>query len=501
MVSKELIFLLTSFSPKELKRFEDFLDSHYLNTNRKLLDLFRILKPHYPLFNNPKLTKENLFNELYPSKKYADPTIRNLLSDLNEAGESFLAFETFANDSFQKKDVLLHVLRERNMVSHFSKGIRELSERLESDGLCSSYFEKRFKLEDNKINFDITYGRNNNKDSIENRIHNISSSTKFLTLNFLMEIIERHIKTHFYKEKYNISEFPAFLSKIFECINIDSILATLEDDEYKGILMLYSCLYKMHNEPDNKKIYFDYKGTYQNCFRKLNKDERAFHNLYLINYCVLRVNDLDHTYNYANDLFKFYKELIEQEYYKTSGNQFLPANLYRAILVTALDIGQYSWAEQFMKSNYSNIHPKDRDNMINLGFFLFYGNTGQYEKAQNYLNNIKLDYFIFKYDEHLLKIKVFYELGMYEEGLCALRSFIEFIHNNTFESSSRKQMYLTFTKYAMKLFSCKLENNENELGYWEHHLHTVDNIIYKEWLLEKFGLELAKHNFSEKQLA
>lgn len=501
MVSKELILLLTSFKPNELKRFEDFLKSPYLNTNRKLIDLFLILKSHYPLFNNPKLTKESIFHELYPSKKYFDPTLRNLFSDLNEAGESFLVLEAFSNDAFEKENILMHVLRERNLVNHFVKIIQRSYERIDNCGLSSPYFEKRYKLENNRLNFNIIYDKSNSKDIIQKRIQHISSSTKFLTLNFLMEIVDRHVKTQVYTEKYNISTQPGFISDLFKCIDFDSIPSCFEEEEYKEILTLYSCLNQLNHQSEDNDVYLNYKKTYQKCFHKLSKDERSFHNSHLINFCVSKHNDLDHSYDYAKDLIVLYKELIDNEYYKTDENQFLPSNLYRAILVTALNLEQYDWAEQFMNTNYLNIHSKDRENTINLGFFLFFGYTGQYETSLKYLNNIKLDYFVFKYDEHLMKIKVFYELGMYEEGLCALRSFIEFIHNNTFESSTRKEKYLNFTKYALKLFTRKFENNENELGFLEYHLQSVDNIIYKDWLLEKLRRECKKSHFSQKQLA
>jgi len=307
MVSKELIFLLSSLSPKELSRFEDFLRSPYLNTNRKLIELFLILKTYYPLFNKSKLTKENIFQELYPQKKYYDATLRNLFSDLNEAGESFLVLEAFSNDSFQKEDILLRVLKERNLTNHFVKKINRSYKKVNESDLSSSYFEKRYKLENSRLNFNIIYDKNNNKETILQRLQHISSSTKYLTLNFLMEVIDRYIKTHVYAEKYNINLLPHFISNLFKFIDVDSISSSIQEEEYRDILTLYSCLYKMNNQGDTNNIYLDYKNTYQKCSFKLSKDERAFHNSNLINYCVSKYNELDHSYDYANDLMIFYK--------------------------------------------------------------------------------------------------------------------------------------------------------------------------------------------------
>ena len=489
MLSKELISLLKTFSPKEFKQFEQFLNSSYSNKNKKLVDLLLLLKASYPSFVDKHLTKEFLFKNIYPGKAYHDPTLRNLFSDLNDAAETFLSSEASKIDSFHGGETLLGILHERNLPAHFRKEMKHLDNQLAGEGLSCAYLEKKYTLENHKLNFRITYDNNIDRKAILKRIDHVNSSAKYLTSNFIIEIINRLIKINIYKEKYNADGSPAFLTELAKCIDFDLLLTIFDDTECSELLRMYSALNKMLQNKDDLNFYFRYKELYEKNTVILSRNERAFHNSYLINYCVSNLYTMEAGYDFRIDLFKLYKELVMHEYYKSDANDYLPADLFRAILITALNVKEYYWAQQFINTNYLKLHNKDKDNMISLGFFLLYGYTGKYEQSLNQLNKVKFDNFIFKYDEHLLKIKIFYELGMLCEGLDSIHSFREFVHNNTFESELRKKKYLNFINFAEKVFSSKLGNEKIDIDYLQFKLVEETNIVYKDWLLEKMRNE------------
>ena len=85
-----LIIVLRTITPDELKSLKTFLSSPYFNSLSKINELFEILKKFYPEFNSDSLTSEFLFKKLYPGKIYNYSTITNLISKMQKLIEEFL---------------------------------------------------------------------------------------------------------------------------------------------------------------------------------------------------------------------------------------------------------------------------------------------------------------------------------------------------------------------------------------------------------------------------
>lgn len=104
---------LQLLSKKELKAFGKWVNSSWSNSISNLAKLFNILKPHYPEFTHPKLTKRYLYNQLYPGKSYQDKGYLNLMSDLSLAVEDFLIHSHIENNKSLKEKIRLTVINER----------------------------------------------------------------------------------------------------------------------------------------------------------------------------------------------------------------------------------------------------------------------------------------------------------------------------------------------------------------------------------------------------
>ena len=83
MIKNNAILILKTFSDKEVSLFEDFLSSPFHNKNTKVTQFFNILRKFHPAYTDEKLSKENLFKELFGNVKYKESYVRNLFSDLN----------------------------------------------------------------------------------------------------------------------------------------------------------------------------------------------------------------------------------------------------------------------------------------------------------------------------------------------------------------------------------------------------------------------------------
>ncbi len=123
--------ILSILRPQELKSFERWLRSPWCNSQQKLHELFVILRPYHPNFDSPKLSKERLFDQLYPNHKYSVGWLRNLFSGLSQQAERFLKHQMLEKDDNLGEQLLLQGFRERHQTDWFQKRSQKLIEKLE----------------------------------------------------------------------------------------------------------------------------------------------------------------------------------------------------------------------------------------------------------------------------------------------------------------------------------------------------------------------------------
>lgn len=75
MKKNRAIEIISTFSAKEVKQFEEFLNSPFLNKNRKVVQLFDILKESHP---NYDISDANLFGRIFGNASYRKSYLRNL---------------------------------------------------------------------------------------------------------------------------------------------------------------------------------------------------------------------------------------------------------------------------------------------------------------------------------------------------------------------------------------------------------------------------------------
>jgi hypothetical protein len=95
MINAKFIKNLALLDIKQLDEFEKFLVSPYFLRRKNLPALFTILKKNYP---NYKVSKQVVYAEAFPGKKYNDVLMRKYLSELNNMLNDYLAVSGFQKD-------------------------------------------------------------------------------------------------------------------------------------------------------------------------------------------------------------------------------------------------------------------------------------------------------------------------------------------------------------------------------------------------------------------
>ena len=127
----KLVATLQLLTPTEFKSFHKWLQSPWANSNKKLVELYRILQKHYPEFTARTLTKEKLFIQLYPEKEYDDKWMRNIMAAMSKQVEKFLVHQRLEKEEVLKKKYLAEEFLERHKNDWYHREINSLIKLLE----------------------------------------------------------------------------------------------------------------------------------------------------------------------------------------------------------------------------------------------------------------------------------------------------------------------------------------------------------------------------------
>lgn len=124
MKQPKLYQLLSTFSKKEIRAFLLFIQSPYFNQSPVLLHLFEAIKPYYPHFDAPRLTKQAIYKKLKLSSPFNEKFINDRFSDLSKLVEEFMVIYFVRNNDKIKQQVLRTTLNQHNLDHQFCKKTR-----------------------------------------------------------------------------------------------------------------------------------------------------------------------------------------------------------------------------------------------------------------------------------------------------------------------------------------------------------------------------------------
>ena len=115
MIDSKVYIALSHLNAYELNSYRRYLDSPYFNVNESLITLFDIYVEFIKNPSQEELTKEAIWNILYPKKEYKDAKYRKVNSDLLKSFESFLAQKSFDDNKYLKNNLILEAVRKRKI--------------------------------------------------------------------------------------------------------------------------------------------------------------------------------------------------------------------------------------------------------------------------------------------------------------------------------------------------------------------------------------------------
>ncbi|MEM6380701.1 MAG: hypothetical protein AAF705_21135, partial [Bacteroidota bacterium] len=213
MHNSKLIKILKTLSPEEFRLLKKFLRSPFYNYTNSLVDLYEILRKHYPEFESPRLRKEKVFERLFPSTTYNDKKMRHTLSECTLLVEEFLVALKLREDQQLKKRILTEAYGQRNVYDLFERNTNELVEELENGPIGMETYSQLSTLHRHYYFHPLTKKNKLAVPSLDKAMQQLDQSFAFQKLKLSTEMRAR---SNYLQEDYAIKYFNSILDNAKE---------------------------------------------------------------------------------------------------------------------------------------------------------------------------------------------------------------------------------------------------------------------------------------------
>ncbi len=466
MQSTKLINILRTLKPLEIKRFGEFVNSPYFNTNSRLISLYNEIRKFYPEFQDKEFTKEFLFSKLFPKEKYKDETIRNYLSDLTELGEEFLSITNIQRDRFTYTKHLLMELNIRELDRHFEKNMKVAIASLEKRSIKDdTFYHDKFVLESEINLFNEIRGKFS--------LFEHQKQQDFLLKFFIIKLL----KIHCYMLNHNI-----YISdETYNLIYLEELLDHLKKTSYKDlpILEIYYLkllLYITQSEDNFHKL----KKLFLANVSLLGKEEQ--HNTFvtLTNYCTRKVQEGNRSF--YKDNFELRKLMITGDYYLRNR---IDTTMYKNAVKSAMRVKEFDWADKFADDFKEKIDQASKQSAFCYVKALVHFYRKDYRTSLEFLSKTGTEDFSNKIEIKNLSLKIYYETNEIDPLYSLIDSYRHFLNNNEFEKELHKIRNLNFLKFVHSLIKLKENPDDYLIVTMKKEIEQANPIIEKDWLLEK----------------
>jgi len=484
----KVLEILKTFSPEEIKQFGIFLNSTYCNKSKRVSRLFNSLINFYPDFDSDSLTDELLSKDISPSLIYKCSTMKVIFSKLLKAAENYLIINNILDKKFEANDILRAELFKRKLFKFIGSNLRDSEKELESNiGFDAYYYINKFRLATDKSNLFYIVKPQHNKNSIFSDINIVNERGRYLIYFFVTEMIKEYDNLITMQSKFNPGSDSGFILDFFERIDflelVNYLIKNSESKKYSGIFKTYLALLNAFRNFKNEEYYFEYRKQIIKNVNIFSMDERRFHFSRIMKYCILKRKAVLTSTNFDNELLKIYSYILKNEFYKSSVSDYIPAELFRNILLLGLRLKKYRWVIDFIKKYYKKLNPKRRKNIYNYSLAEYYFNRKMYKEALPYFHKVIPEDFMFKMDLKNLLLIAHFELKNYESALSLIDSYYHFLSKDKTLSIAQKKIYKSFANAVHRLIIEKTSPNKSFNYTLE--LSLKDDFPYKEWVNKK----------------
>ncbi|HMQ60348.1 MAG TPA: hypothetical protein PKE06_06755 [Flavilitoribacter sp.] len=462
MKKSKLLQLLKSFGRQEWRSFLDFVASPYFNTRKELTELARYLEGR--LTGNPADVpdKKAAFGHLFPDLPYDEKMMRYLLSDLFRLAARYLAVRRYEQQERRVQLDQLHCFIDHNQPKAYSRLRDKVEQSISELHLMDDdhYFHLFMLAEIEEHNFTLQKVRRNDPF--------IQMASDRLDAYFCLKKL---------KYSCNMLDRQAILQTDYNLTFTDEILGFLERKDFlnQDILRFYGAIFRSLKEENNEAHYFELRRLLRERAGNFSADDLRDIYYLAINFCARKIRKGEEAF--AREALELYLDGIERKVLFESGH--LSPFAFTNVVKLALRLQRFKWIEEFIRRYSPNLPERFRQNALHYNLAELYYYTRDYDKALEFLNQVKFSDLNYHLGSRVMLAKIYYETREDPALSSLLAAFTLFLKRNRAISDEIKQTYLNFCDILVRILRKDPENRTEIRSVVEN----TDRLTDRTWLM------------------
>lgn len=485
MIKCHFVDILKTFTPDELKKFRDYLDSPYFNKRKKLLELFDIIKDYYPLFTDENFSRERVFYKLYSGEKYNYGKINEGLSALYQLSISFIRQISFENNSVYPDVTFVEELRKRSLKNIFKLFIKNSDSKKDKFiDIDSNLFLKQYLLQIESINFEFSYDKFNKKEKVEEFISKLGKIIISISNFYISEIVALCVTKFNYSAPYADLQEGIF-KEIYKSGVIDKLTGIIKPfNQYNSYLELLTYYLEAINHLNDNSKYYDYKQKVFENIKRMSIDDIGYHLTCLQNYCVIKKKSNNNKEEFTTEHLNLQETILEKKLFINNKTQFFIKEQFLN-MVTNYDTRKDKDKIKNLLGYIKYLHPDFREDLKLYAEAYYFFHNYSYSNSLECLIRISSLDKTFEEKINNLWVRNLYEMGNYSECMDKINLLRKNYRNNSFLNKKVVSSELSFLSNLENLIKIRDNTGKFDAEYLKNQLDKTESIPSKEWLIEK----------------
>jgi hypothetical protein len=452
MQNSKLFDVLHKFDRTKINNFCEYLNIYNRKSENKAIKLFQVIEKYFPNLDSPELSKIQVHQTLFAEKTFDEKRILNIMSDLLDLVEEYIAYEKSKENTLENKYYLLEFYLENNLNKQFEQTYKLIKSLTDEVGESTDLLAYKLKIEELHIKYQLKYNtRYSDYQQLYNALNDYHISQKYKLDNLCMINLYDDVNKNIVNSK---------LANIYKKLN--TLLLQKEAE-----------------------IYFQLKAEiieHQN----INLSELRTIIIIMIDYCIKSIN-IGH--------FKFNQELLFWYDYLNQLGIILEANntissaIIKNYITISIRLKNIENANTFLEKYKSFIDSNEVEDIYNFNKANIYFEQKDYDNALTLLVSIKYKDIFYKVSAKRLYLKIYYELSTNNQKRyfdvfdSALNAYKKYIYTNKELSDDFRERNKNFYKFINKISNLQEYNNQ-KTNQIESEILAQDVCLDKDWLID-----------------